>query len=140
MRCRALSALIVAAIPAILIGNALLILMNTWFIEVLYALPGIPADGQGPSDRVRTDLAITGVRSIQPRTEGIELLREARMPSGAAAFEEREINHMEDVRGVVAGFLVAWASALVLPSRQRSCFADSGSPVRSEPHSWAALA
>jgi integral membrane protein (TIGR01906 family) len=110
----ALSALLVAAIPAILIGNTLWILMNSWFIEAQYALPGFPADSQGLRDQERTDLAITGIRSIRPNGEGVALLRDARLPSGEPAFEEPEIPHMEDVRGVVGGFLTAWAIALAL--------------------------
>jgi integral membrane protein (TIGR01906 family) len=109
----ALSALIVAAVPAILIGNALWAVNSPWFVHAQYSIPGFP-DSQRFSDETRTDLAVTGIRSIRPGSDGVELLREARLPSGAGAFEEREIQHMEDVRGVVAGFLTAWAIALVL--------------------------
>src|SRR5215218_3679225 len=105
----ALLALIIAAIPIILIGNTLWLLMNPWFVEAQYSLPGFPSDSQGPSDQARTDLATTGIRSIRPSSDGVELLREARLPNGEPAFEEREVDHMEDVRGVVAAFLMAWA-------------------------------
>ena len=110
----ALSALIVAAVPAILIGNTLWVLMNPWFVHAQYAVPGFPADSHGLGDHERTDLAVTGIRSIRPGSDGVELLREARLPSGSPAFEEREIQHMGDVRGLVAGFLTVWAVALVL--------------------------
>jgi integral membrane protein (TIGR01906 family) len=110
----ALSALIVAAVPAILIGNTLWVLMNPWFVHAQYAVPGFPADSHGLGDHERTDLAVTGIRSIRPASDGVELLREARLPSGSPAFEEREIQHMGDVRGLVAGFLTVWAIAVVL--------------------------
>ena len=117
MRCRlavALSALIVAAVPVVLIGNTLWVLINPWFVHAQYSLPGFPADSYGLSDQERTDLAVSGIRSIRPGSDGVELLREARLPSGDPAFEEREIQHMEDVRDLVAGFLTAWAIALAL--------------------------
>lgn len=108
-----LSALIVAAIPLILIGNALWLLINPWFVEAQYALPGFPEPALALSDEDRTDLAITGMRSIRPGGEGVELLREARLPSGDPAFEQREITHMQDVRSLIAGFLWAWGVALL---------------------------
>jgi integral membrane protein (TIGR01906 family) len=110
----ALSALIVAAVPAILIGNTLWVLMNPWFVHAEYSVPGFPADSHGLSDQERTDLAVTGIRSIRPGSDGVELLREARLPSGDPAFEEREIQHMGDVRALVGGLLTVWAIALVL--------------------------
>lgn len=108
----ALSTVLVAALPLVLVGNAVWLLLNTWFVEIQYALPGFPVDPEGVQDPQRTELAKTGVRAIQPGSEGVALLEEARLADGAPAFEEREIRHMADVRGVVAGLLVAWAVAL----------------------------
>jgi integral membrane protein (TIGR01906 family) len=110
----ALSALIVAAVPAILIGNTLWVLVNPWFVHAQYSVPGFPADSHGLNDQERTDLAVTGIRAVRPGSDGVEKLREARLPSSDLAFEEREIQHMADVRGLVAGFLTVWAVALVL--------------------------
>src|SRR5512134_3218871 len=110
----ALSAVIVVAVPVVLVGNTLLILVNPWFVHAQYAVPGFPDDSRGLSDGERTDLAVTGIRSIRPGSGGVELLREARLPGGGPAFEEREIEHMEDVRGLVGGALIAWAVALVI--------------------------
>jgi integral membrane protein (TIGR01906 family) len=104
--------LIVAAVPAILVGNTLWVLINPWFVHAQYAVPGFP-DSHRLSDQERTDLAVRGIRSIRPGSTGTEL-REARLSSGDRAFEEREIQHMADVRGLVSGFLTAWAIALVL--------------------------
>ncbi len=109
----ALSALIVVAIPTILVGNALWVLLTSWFIDAQYALPGFPDDPQGLDDHERAALAKAGVRAIRPGGDGVATLREARLPDGIRAFELRELRHLEDVRGVVAGFLTAWAIALV---------------------------
>lgn len=109
-----LAALIVAAVPAVLIGNALWVMVNPWLVHAQYAIPGFPDDARGLSDADRTDLALTGIDSIRPGTEGVELLREARLPSGGEAFEEREIDHMQDVRQLITAFFVLWAAALAL--------------------------
>ena len=54
------------------------------------------------------------MRSISPwNGDGVELLRAARLPDGAPAFDAREIAHMSDVRGVVRGFMVAWLAGVV---------------------------
>lgn len=109
----ALTVVIVACVPAVLLGNALWVLVNPWLVDVQYALPGFPDDRLGFTDAQRADLASVGVRSIRPQDgEGVALLREASLPAGGAAFDEREIRHMGDVRSVVRGFLVAWALAL----------------------------
>ena len=110
----ALSALLILAVPIVLVGNTLLVLVNPWFVHAQYAIPGFPDDDIGLSDDERTDLAVTGIRSIRPGSEGTELLREARLPDGTPAFDEDEIRHMDDVRALVRGTLIAWAIALVL--------------------------
>ncbi len=108
----ALSALLIAAVPVMLIGNTLWVLTGSWLIEAEYALPGFPADAEGLGEGERKDLAVLGIDAIRPFGEGTALLREARLPDGEPAFTEREISHMQDVRSLVAGVLIAWAIAL----------------------------
>ena len=110
----ALTALVAGAVPAIVVGNSLWVLLNPWLVEAQYALPGFPGDRLGLDDGQRTDLAVSGVRSVRPLDEGLTFLRDARLPDGGRAFTEREISHMGDVRSVIAGFVVAWAIALGL--------------------------
>ena len=108
-----LSAVIALAIPAVLLGNGLWLLLNPWYVHAEYARPGFPDDRFGFSKEERTGLALVGLRSIQPQhREGVEVLREARLPDGAAAFTEREIVHMGDVRRLVGLVLLAHALAL----------------------------
>lgn len=108
----ALATIVVVALPLILIGNALWLLLWPWFVDFQYALPGFP-DAATVEEPLRTDLAKTGVDSIRPGGEGVELLREASLADGRPAFDAREISHMEDVRSVVAGVLIAWGAALL---------------------------
>ena len=109
-----LAAAIAAAMPALVVGTALWVAVNPWLVEFQYALPGFPDDGYGLDGEERAGLAVSGLRSIRPLDDGTGLLREARLPDGTAAFTEREISHMDDVRGVVSGFVAAWAVALAV--------------------------
>lgn len=108
----ALSVMLIVALPLVLVGNAVWLLLNSWFIEIQYALPGFPVDPEGVQDPERTDLAKTGIRAIRPGSEGVALLEEARLANGAPAFEPREIRHMADVRGLISALLIAWGVAL----------------------------
>ena len=121
-RATALSLLVTFALPAVLIGNALLVMVWPWLVDALYALPGFPDDGLGLADAERRELAHAGVRSIAFWDgAGIDRLREARLPDGRPAFGAREIAHMEDVRAVMTGF--AWASIAGLATLCASVFA-----------------
>jgi integral membrane protein (TIGR01906 family) len=128
----ALSALLIATIPTVLIGNALWVLVNPWFVHVQYAIPGFPDDERGLEGDERSDLAVTGIRSVRPWDEGIVLLEEARLPDGEPAFEERETTHMQDVRDLIGGFLAAWAIALVAGIAAGAALWRFGEPSRLE--------
>ncbi len=108
-----LTALVALAIPALLLGNGLWLLANGWYVHAAYARPGFPDDRYGLTKSERTELAIVGLRSIQPSNrDGVDVLREARLSDGSPAFGEREIAHMADVRGLVGRILLAHAIAL----------------------------
>lgn len=107
-----LAVVLAATVPVLLAGNAVWLLSNSWLVDAQYALPGFPADSYGLSGSERAELAKTGVRSVRPGGEGVELLREARLPGGEAAFGPREVDHMADVRRLMTGLLVAWGVAL----------------------------
>lgn len=115
MSARALtSAAVACLVPVVLAGNALLLLAWGWLPRALYALPGFP-DGDGLAGDDRLALATTGVDAIQPwDAGGMDGLRAALLPGGAPAFNAREIAHMQDVRGVVTGLLIAWVVAVIL--------------------------
>ncbi len=96
MLSRLLSALIVLALPVVLVLLNVRLLMNDWFIRLEYARPDFPPDLYGMSSEERLRLALTGLRSVtQP--PGASILREVRFADGRPAFNEREIRHMQDV-------------------------------------------
>ncbi|MCU0314126.1 MAG: DUF1461 domain-containing protein [Solirubrobacteraceae bacterium] len=103
------------ALPFALVGNALLVLAWGWLPWALYALPGFPDDPAGLRGDERLDLARVGIDAIQPwDAGGPDRLRAATLPEGGAAFNAREITHMDDVRSVVTLVLVAWFVALLV--------------------------
>jgi integral membrane protein (TIGR01906 family) len=105
----------VPVLLAVAVGNALLLvfLLGGYFIDLIYALPGFPP-AETVDGETRRQLAADGVAAIRPLGPGVEILREARLPGGAAAFNGREVAHMEDVRVVVFGFAWAWLAGLGL--------------------------
>lgn len=105
----------VPVLLAVAIGNALLLvfLLGGYFIDLIYALPGLPGANSFDTE-TRRQLATDGVAAIRPLGPGAEILREAQLPGGAAAFNAREVAHMEDVRTVVLGFAWAWLAGLSL--------------------------
>ncbi len=121
----ALQAVIVLAVPIILVVMPIRGLMHPRWVLFEYARPNFPADVFGFSTQERTRLAITGIESIVgPR--GVVVLQEARLEDGSPAFVEREIGHMQDVRVVTRNIyltqgvlFIAAVAAVIALTRQR---------------------
>ena len=105
-------ALIAAAVPLVILGNALIVLLIPWFAHFQYALPGFPDDPFGLAGADRASLGATGIRSIWPVGPGTDLLVAARLPDGSVAFGPVEVRHMGDVRGLVQACFILWLVAL----------------------------
>ena len=98
----ALSVAVTLVVPAILAVNGLRLVTNDRYVRAVYDRGGVPDDRYGLKDEERTRLALLGLRSIEPSSPGVDLLREARLANGEPAFNSRELTHMEDVRTAVA--------------------------------------
>jgi len=98
----ALGIAVTLAVPAILAVNGIRLVTNERYVEAIYQYGGVPDDRYGLGSAERERLALLGLESIQPSSEGIALLRDARLQNGEAAFNPRERTHMEDVRTAVA--------------------------------------
>lgn len=109
----ALAAVVALCVPVVLLGNGLWVLLNDWYVHAEYARPGFPDDRYGFTDEQRTELALVGLDAIHPLNgDGVQVLREARLPDGQPAFTEGEIFHMGEVRGLVRAIVLAHAIAL----------------------------
>jgi integral membrane protein (TIGR01906 family) len=109
----ALTVLVAAVVPPLLVATTLRIVANDWVVHFEYGRGGVPPDRYGLTARERTELALVGLRSIQPwHEEGTALLEAARLPGGEPAFTRREIVHMADVRRLVGAAFTFQLAAL----------------------------
>jgi integral membrane protein (TIGR01906 family) len=109
----ALVVAIAVSVTPILVVNAFRVLATGTFVRAELGRDGFPPDGYGFTTDERKELALLGLRSIQPGSDGIVLLGRARLPDGSPAFGLRELTHMRDVRRLfgiaLRGQLVALA-------------------------------
>ena len=109
---------IAVAVPALLVVTGFRVLATDTYVRWELDRDGFPPDRYGLSDREREELALLGLRSIEPGSEGIVLLERATLPDGSPAFDERELSHMRDVRtlfgAALRGQLIAVVAITVL--------------------------
>jgi integral membrane protein (TIGR01906 family) len=103
---------IAIAVVVILVVNAFRVVATDAYVRYEYAHGDLPTD-TGLSATESRSLALVGLASIRPGTDGIVLLERATLPDGTAAFVERELRHMTDVRRLF-GRALALQLALVI--------------------------
>jgi len=118
--------LIAVVVPPTLVSNALRVLATDTFVRHELGRKGFPPDRYGFTDEQRENLALLGLRSIEPGSDGIVLLEQATLPDGSPAFDERELTHMQDVRSLFVplqwgglGVMLALAILAVALARTR---------------------
>jgi integral membrane protein (TIGR01906 family) len=109
-----LVAAIAVSVTPILVVNAFRVLATGTFVRFELGREGFPPDRYGLTTEQREALALVGLRSIEPGSEGIVLLERARLPNGSPAFGLRELTHMRDVRRLFGIVLRAQLVAVVL--------------------------
>ena len=118
---RVLQILVALALPLVLIIGNVQLLMHERFVRYEYDKPGFPPDTEVPPggyalDKTeRTALARVALDSVAG-PGGMRVLEEARFEqTGEPAFNEREIQHMRDVRIVFQqARVVFWVALAVL--------------------------
>jgi len=110
----ALVVAIAVSVTPILVVNAFRVLATGTFVRAELGRDGFPPDRYGLTNEQRKELALLGLRSIQPGSEGIALLERARLPNGSPAFGLRELTHMRDVRRLFGIALRGQLIALIL--------------------------
>ena len=114
MPAAALVVAIALSVTPILVVNALRVLATGTFVRAELGRDGFPPDGYGFTTDQRKELALLGLRSIEPGSDGIVLLERARLPNGSPAFGFRELTHMRDVRRLFGIALRGQLIALVV--------------------------
>lgn len=106
-----LSYLVSFLIPIVLIGAALRILLSPIYYNVEYRMPYFPADEYGFTQQDRLQWAKPSVTYLVNGAD-ISYLAKLQFEGGLAIYNERELNHMADVKRVVQGALRVWYVSL----------------------------
>jgi integral membrane protein (TIGR01906 family) len=108
-----LSFLVSALVPLALIGLALRLLLTPLYYTIEYNMPYFPADEYGFTRQDRMHWAPFAVNYLTNR-EDISYLGDLKFEDGSALFNQRELSHMQDVKNVVKGALLAWYVSLAI--------------------------
>ncbi|HUX78043.1 MAG TPA: TIGR01906 family membrane protein [Anaerolineae bacterium] len=111
---RLVQAVLVAAVPVLLLVIALRVVTGHWFVRWEYGKESFPPDPFGLSAAERTHLAEVCVDYLATSAD-LSLLADLQLPDGKPAFNARELRHMDDVQAVYNWMTVAGiVAALVL--------------------------
>ncbi|MFN8435449.1 MAG: TIGR01906 family membrane protein [Anaerolineales bacterium] len=102
-----LSYLVSLAIPLVLIGLALRILLTPLYYTVEYNMPYFPADEYGFTKEDRLKWAKPSVEYLVNSAD-ISYLGDLKFDNGNPIYGEAELSHMHDVKNVVQGALKVW--------------------------------
>jgi integral membrane protein (TIGR01906 family) len=105
---------IALSVTPVFVVNAFRVLATQTFVRIELGRDGFPPDPYGLTTDQRKALAVLGLRSIQPGSDGIVLLERARLPNGSPAFGLRELTHMRDVRRLFGFALRAQLVAVIV--------------------------
>ena len=108
-----LSYLISLLTPIALIGTALRLLLTPVFYTVEYNMPYFPADEYGFTKADRLHWAPFAVKYLISGAD-ISYLGDLKFDDGTPLYNERELSHMEDVKGVVINALGVWTISLII--------------------------
>ncbi|MDP1544380.1 MAG: TIGR01906 family membrane protein [Anaerolineales bacterium] len=97
--------------PIALIGLALRILLTPLYYTVEYNLPYFPTDEYGFTREDRLQWAKPSVQYLVNNAD-ISYLGDLQFEDGSYLYNERELKHMEDVKSVVQGALLAFYASL----------------------------
>jgi len=100
-------------VPIIIIMISIRLLISPSFAQVEYRLPGFPEDPFGFTLEDRIEWSRPSINYLV-NTQDIQYLKALQFESGEQIFNDRELSHMQDVKGVVTGMRIALVSALVL--------------------------
>ncbi len=104
--------LVITLIPFILIMTSVRLLITPVFPRIEYNLPGFPEDEFGFTKTDRLYWSRFAVDYLV-NSEGINFLADLSFEDGAAIFNQRELNHMQDVKVVVQGMIKSWFAIIV---------------------------
>jgi len=99
-------------VPLIIIMISIRLLISPTFAQAEYRMPGFPEDPFGFTLEDRLKWSQPSIKYLV-NNRNISYLESLQFETGEQIFNERELGHMQDVKGVVTGMRTALASALV---------------------------
>jgi integral membrane protein (TIGR01906 family) len=108
-----LSWLVAILTPLILIGLGVRVLLSPIFPNIEYRMPYFPKDDYGFTTADRLHWGMEGINYLMNSAD-ISYLGDLKLPDGSPLFNERELSHMRDVKGVTQGFIRIWYLTLLI--------------------------
>jgi len=93
-----------ALLPVVLLLTSVRLLLTEVFVRLEYSLPGFPPDRYGFTKADRLKQATIALEYLL-NDSSIEFLGDQRFEDGTAAYNERELRHMQDVKQVTQSAL-----------------------------------
>jgi integral membrane protein (TIGR01906 family) len=99
--------LIAIAVPVILLMTSVRLLLTPTFVDLEYSMPGFPEDSYGFTSVERRQYAKSALEYLL-NDEDVSFLGGQQFPNGAPLYNERELGHMQDVKGLTQIVLDVW--------------------------------
>lgn len=104
---------VIILVPVVLLTTSLRLLLTPTFIQIEYRTPGFPDDAFGFTQTERIKWASISLDYLM-NDEGIDFLQELSFENGLPLFNERELQHMEDVKNLVVMVEKLWYGVLLV--------------------------
>lgn len=110
---RFLSWVITLMVPFILLMTVIRILFTPVYPQIVYRLPGFPADTYGFTLEDRLHWSRISMEYLLNDSQ-IDFLANQQLQDGQPLYNERELSHMVDVKMVLRGMITAWTILLAV--------------------------
>ena len=122
-----------ALLPVVLVLISVRLLLTKIFVRLEYNLPGFPADHYGFTKADRIHHATIALEYLLNRA-GVEFLGDQHFADGSPVYNERELQHMQDVKQVTQSALrVGWVGFGLLLGLGLVIWRSAGAAPRWEP-------
>lgn len=104
--------LITLMVPFAVILTAVRLLLTPVWVNIEYRMPGFPEDRFGFTFEERVKWASVSLDYLL-NDEGIDFFNDQRFEDGVRIYEERELQHLVDVKVVIEGAILIWYISLL---------------------------
>jgi integral membrane protein (TIGR01906 family) len=99
--------------PLLILMLSIRILITPIFAQVEYRMPGFPDDSYGFTLEDRLRWSTPSIEYLV-NNEGIDYLAGLKFEDDTPIYNDNELSHMEDVKGVVTGMRIALAASMII--------------------------